>query len=132
MCIGSPYAKRSHSGTAWQCRSRPCGELSVHIKGTVGKIYLRVRLFIMQAGRDHFMIECQARFEQSSHPCCGPQMSHIGFECSNGTEIFALSSGTKCLSKCSNLNGISQWGCRSMCLNIAKGCGINITYRHSL
>src|SRR5687768_6946762 len=84
--ISSPNAKSTDSRSAGSFACGPFRQLSVDVERTVCKIYVRIRLFIVQAGRQQLVFQCQDCFEQARYTCCCIEMSYICLYRTNGTE----------------------------------------------
>ena len=120
MRVGASNAERTDARAARGVVRAPRGKPRVDEEWTGGEINFRIGLLKVQAGRNHFVLKRQHRFDQPGHAGRLVDMADIGFHRADGANLPGLRLGAEDLLQRRDLNGIAQWRSGSMGLDIAE------------
>src|SRR5438876_1737873 len=79
MRIGATYAERADACAEWIGSGLPGHRSAIDVKGTIGKINLRIGFLIMETGWKPAMMQCQNGFDKTNDPGSTISMSYIRF-----------------------------------------------------
>ena len=118
MRIGATYTERADACAEWIGSGLPGHRSAIDVKGTIGKINLRIGFLIMETGWKPAMMQCQNGFDKTNDPGSTISMSYIRFHRADGAKACFLSVRGKSLFQSLNLYRITQSGTRPMCLDV--------------
>src|SRR5262249_7718323 len=101
----------------------------IDVKRRVFKVDRRMRTLEVEAGRDHFMLKRQGRFDQTGHSGRRVEMADIGFNGAESAELSSTASKSKSLSQGLDLDQIAELCACPMRFDVTDRIGLDSSHR---
>src|ERR1043165_2417262 len=122
MSIGPADTESAHAGATRGTIPFPSGQLTVYVETSAGKVDHWIGRLEVKARWQKFVIQREYGFDKACNSSRMVQMSEITLDRANraGTTPAGI---TKRFSQSRDFDGISDWGPRSVCFDVADALG---------